>query len=226
MLIDLDMHAVVEASAGTGKTFTIEKLVVRLLLEKRVPLDKILLVTFTEKATGELKSRLRGALEAELRAQAAGLPAQGTPGAAVRKLLHEALDGFDQAPIFTIHGFCQRLLAEYPVEQGQDLRREHVEDKNLVEPALREVQRRSWSAEYGPKLQEVLELAEYNRSSAKSWEGMVLGLARRYRPGFGDVLRPEGNLDLEARTHACRGLLAKLRRIHRPHRRPAGTPLV
>ena len=58
--IDLDSHAIIEASAGTGKTHTIENLVVALLSGGKVTsLDKILVVTFTEKAAGELKERIR-----------------------------------------------------------------------------------------------------------------------------------------------------------------------
>src|SRR5437870_676036 len=106
--IDLHHHAVVEASAGTGKTYTIAHLVLRLLTEEQVPLERILLVTFTEKATGELKDRLRALLEHTL----AQKPEQGP-------VLRAALDSFDQAPIFTIHGFCQRLVAEDPMEQRQ-----------------------------------------------------------------------------------------------------------
>src|ERR1700737_4516376 len=118
-IIDLDRHAVVEASAGTGKTYAIEQLVLRLLLERNVPLDQVLLVTFTEKATGELKERLRQTLETKL------------SDPILRPRLQAALDSLDQAPIFTIHSFCQRLLAEYALEQGQDLRRELVKDMVL-----------------------------------------------------------------------------------------------
>src|SRR5437763_1752638 len=106
---DLDRHAVVEASAGTGKTYTIERLVLRLLTEEAVPLEQILIVTFTEKATGDLRTRLRGMLERAIQKNDDFGPA-----------LKHALDDFDQAPIFTIHGFCQRLLQEYALEQGQD----------------------------------------------------------------------------------------------------------
>ena len=106
---DLGEHAVVEASAGTGKTYTIERLVLRLLIDEAVPLDKILVVTFTEKATGDLKNRLRRMLVRGLQNATDPVP-----------LVQSALDQFDQAPIFTIHGFCQRLLQEYALEQGQD----------------------------------------------------------------------------------------------------------
>src|SRR3712207_140611 len=97
--IALDRHAVVEASAGTGKTYTIEQLVLRLVRDAGVPLERILLVTFTEKATGELRGRLRAALEKELLER----PEH-------RRHLRPAVDQFDQASIFTLHSFCQRLL--------------------------------------------------------------------------------------------------------------------
>jgi len=54
-----DRYAVIEASAGTGKTFALVELVLELVLEQEIPLKSILLVTFTEKATAELRLRLR-----------------------------------------------------------------------------------------------------------------------------------------------------------------------
>ena len=71
--IDPTRHAIFEASAGTGKTYAIGRYVLRLLREGRARLDQILLVTYTEKATGELKDRLRRELEAEV--DAGGGPA-------------------------------------------------------------------------------------------------------------------------------------------------------
>src|SRR5688572_25004248 len=90
MKLDLSRHNLIEASAGTGKTYTIEQLVVRLLVENNIDLENILVVTFTEKATGELKTRLRQRLEQSL--AESPLP-----------ILRRCLDAFDQAPIFTIH---------------------------------------------------------------------------------------------------------------------------
>src|SRR5579871_309019 len=124
--IDLTRHAVIEASAGTGKTYTIENLVLRLLTEGGAGLDEVLLVTFTEKATGDLRSRLRATLEKTARDQ----PEHAD-------VLLPALNHFDQAPIFTIHGFCQRLLQEYALEQGQDFRAALVDDTELLPSALR-----------------------------------------------------------------------------------------
>ncbi len=175
---DLTRHAVVEASAGTGKTYTIERLVLRLLSEEAVPLDKILIVTFTEKATGELKTRLRGMLERALQ------------GGADAPVLKHSLDHFDQAPIFTIHGFCQRLLQEYALEQGQDFRADHVDDFDLLKTLLREVQRKHWRTCFGASLKAVLEKALFNRDTAGDWDRKVLDVAVRYKPRCDHQLRP------------------------------------
>ena len=65
-------HVVIEASAGTGKTYTLEHLVVDLLLTDRVEVDRILVVTFTEKGTEELRERVRSKLR-----RLAAVPAAG-----------------------------------------------------------------------------------------------------------------------------------------------------
>ncbi len=90
-----------EASAGTGKTFAIEHLFVRLLLETDVQLPEILVVTFTRAATRELKMRIRAALEKR-----------------TEKKVQKGLLLFDEAQIFTIHGFCQKILSELAFEAG------------------------------------------------------------------------------------------------------------
>ncbi len=97
-------HYFLEASAGTGKTFAIENLTVRLLLEG-FNLDEILIVTFTRAATRDLKHRIRKNLQKYLSEE----DALG---------LEEALLSFDKAQIFTIHGFCHRMLTEFAFEAG------------------------------------------------------------------------------------------------------------
>jgi exodeoxyribonuclease V beta subunit len=104
---DLDIHQsyFLEASAGTGKTFAIEHLVVRLLLEgEGMALPEILAVTFTREAAFEMKSRIRANLEK--------LQEQGNRRA------REALLLFDEIQVFTIHGFCHRILSEFALEAG------------------------------------------------------------------------------------------------------------
>jgi exodeoxyribonuclease V beta subunit len=112
---------VVEASAGTGKTFFLEHRVVDLILAG-AELGQILLVTFTDKAVAELRLRIRDLLDRLSRAPAAAAPAEpvGEPAAtpawtiddAARRRLRAAVTAFDHAPIYTIHGYCHRILIE------------------------------------------------------------------------------------------------------------------
>ena len=115
---------VLEASAGTGKTYTIAALAARYVAEG-TPLDRLLLVTFTRMATGELRERVRerlvgveDGLDRALAGVAAEDPvvsllARGSSGAvsARRDRLRRALADFDSATIATTHGFCQEVLA-------------------------------------------------------------------------------------------------------------------
>jgi exodeoxyribonuclease V beta subunit len=110
---------VLEASAGTGKTYTIAGLAARYVAEG-TPLERLLLVTFTRMATGELRERVRERLVGAERALAGAAPvdpvtellATGTPAqvAARRERLARALADFDAATIATTHGFCQEVL--------------------------------------------------------------------------------------------------------------------
>ena len=114
---------VLEASAGTGKTYTIAALAARYVAEG-IPLERMLLVTFTRMATGELRERVRDRLievERGLRRTAGGRPLRRRPDRrpAVRRgcaevargrRLARAVAGFDAATIATTHGFCQEVL--------------------------------------------------------------------------------------------------------------------
>ena len=74
------VHAI-EASAGTGKTFTLATLVVRLVVERALSVGQVLAVTFTEAATQELRSRIRARLLLAAQMVGAALPADATPDA-------------------------------------------------------------------------------------------------------------------------------------------------
>ena len=116
-----------EASAGTGKTFTIAALAARFIAEGR-ELDELLLVTFTRMATGELRERVRERLvgtEQELARFLSGAPVSEADKVAAllaegprvevevrRDRLARAIANFDAATIATTHGFCQEVLAE------------------------------------------------------------------------------------------------------------------
>lgn len=137
----------IEASAGTGKTFTIAGLFVRLLLEGPDPetpppgVNRLLVVTFTEAATRELRDRIRRRIRDALDAFGAGESADPFLHGLLERqpdreragaLLFAALSSFDEAPVFTIHGFCQRMLQDNPFESGSLFDTRLVTDQQAI----------------------------------------------------------------------------------------------
>ena len=106
----LDDTLVVEAAAGTGKTTALIERIVRVLEAGRAEVREIVAVTFTEKAAGELKLRLREQLEKRRR--------EARDPEAPR--LDAAVQNLEEAHVSTIHGFCADLLRERPVEARVD----------------------------------------------------------------------------------------------------------
>jgi ATP-dependent helicase/nuclease subunit A len=108
----LDDTLIVEAAAGTGKTTELVRRIVRVIETGRAEVTGIVAVTFTEKAAGELKLRLREALE----------EARGASGndSEERRRLDTAVGTLEEAQVSTIHGFCADLLKERPVEARID----------------------------------------------------------------------------------------------------------
>src|SRR4030095_15777219 len=106
---------VIEASAGTGKTTTISAIVLRLLAEHGIPIEQILVTTYTELATAELRGRIRDTIADALAQKRLPFVEEIVNRVTDRKeferRLRIALQSFDEAPIFTIHGFCARVLA-------------------------------------------------------------------------------------------------------------------
>ena len=111
---DLDDTLIVEAAAGTGKTTELVNRILRVLATGRATMGEIVAVTFTEKAAGELKLRLREKLEQD-RADAAEAADD-----VVSVRLELALEKLEEAHVNTIHGFCAELLRERPVEARVD----------------------------------------------------------------------------------------------------------
>ena len=134
----------IEASAGTGKTYTLATIYARLVIERRLPVAEILAVTFTEAATKELRDRLRARLLLALACvDASGDSADAAFTStsllvdaamadegreALRQRLRTAAAAMDLSPIYTIHGFCRRALADHALEAGQPL-----EERALIE---------------------------------------------------------------------------------------------
>lgn len=150
--IDIDGTNLIEASAGTGKTWSIAALFLRLVMIERIAVDRILVVTFTNAATAELKTRLRARLDDALQElqnitdgeealkqlqdafenrpvkrqlspnlpefeeflyQSLSIALKQETASRLRLRLQAAINQFDHAGIFTIHGFCQRVLREF-----------------------------------------------------------------------------------------------------------------
>ena len=146
----------IEASAGTGKTWTIEALVLRFVVEKHLPIDKILVVTFTDAATAELQERVRSRLWQALQ-HFSGKPVgddeflrrlhDGLAGPdaleRARKDLSRALCDFDKAAISTIHGFCNRALHTNAFESGVLF---DIELHGDLSPLLEELVADFWTA--------------------------------------------------------------------------------
>lgn len=133
--LDPGGRSLIEASAGTGKTWTISVLYLRLLLEQRLSPKQIVVTTFTDAAAQELRERIRERLLWAARLADGSAPAALQPtadeawlrarwsgdAAAARADLHRlrlALAELDLAPIGTLHGLCRRILADFPFECG------------------------------------------------------------------------------------------------------------
>jgi exodeoxyribonuclease V beta subunit len=140
---------VIEASAGTGKTTTISAIVLRLLAEQGIPIEQILVATYTELATAELRGRIRETIADALAQTRLPFVAEIVKRATNRKQFEHrlklALQSFDEAPIFTIHGFCARVLADRAFESGVPFEAELVTDQSRF---LHEVVDDFWRARF------------------------------------------------------------------------------
>ncbi|MDB5825076.1 MAG: recB [Herminiimonas sp.] len=184
----LDQRTLIEASAGTGKTWNICGLYLRLLLEKNLTVKQILVVTFTKAATAELRDRIRTRLVEMLDYVRRGRGTDpfliklgehvdnlGLAPDKVASQLDLALQSFDEASIFTIHAFCQRALAETPFAAGMPFAAELTQDdsEQLTDVVNDFWRKRIASAELSPEIANYL--VERNDRPEK-----LLGLLRRH----------------------------------------------
>jgi exodeoxyribonuclease V beta subunit len=149
--LELEGTRLIEASAGTGKTYTLTTLYLRLLVEHDLMPSEILVVTYTHAATAELRDRIRARIREAIAIGGAEEDVGSVPNAEPeltrlanrsrelgtqigrRDPLRRALQEFDEAAIFTIHGFCQRTLQEYAYESGMSFDAELVEESETLE---------------------------------------------------------------------------------------------
>lgn len=140
--------SLLEASAGTGKTYTLARIFLRLIAEEGVEIGRILAVTFTVAATDELKTRIRSMLQEASKAIRSDHSSNDRTFEKLRQRedremillrIRIALNNLDEAAIYTIHGFCHRVLTDYALEadtvfdaellqESQDLAREAMEE--------------------------------------------------------------------------------------------------
>lgn len=142
----------IEASAGTGKTYTIAALYLLLVAEEGLAVEDILVVTFTKAATAELRDRIRKRLIEARQGFLNGASAEPFLAALIDRAedpartvrwLDRAIVDFDQAAVFTIHSFCQRALADHAFESGAPFDSELVSDQDaLVQEVLDDLWRR------------------------------------------------------------------------------------
>ena len=138
-------HAIIEASAGTGKTYTLEHLVIDRIL-RGTEVSKILVLTFTEKAATEMRERIRERLR-KLYELPEGAGSEHPPDACwildtdARQRIRAALLSFDSATISTIHGFCNGILGEQAFANRRLFDESTVDLRSLFSGAFVEVLR-------------------------------------------------------------------------------------
>jgi len=145
-LFDLkfDSRLFIEASAGTGKTYTIVGLYLRLLIEKQLKTDQILVMTFTKKATAELRDRIFARLRETLHYLRSGETEDsnfmsdlersiaGKDRDQLINHLSDSVRNFDESQIYTIHGFCQKILREDALMAGTPFEVEITQQDDLL----------------------------------------------------------------------------------------------
>ncbi len=192
-------HVVLEASAGTGKTHALEHAVLDLVLSG-VAVERVVVVTFTERAAAELRRKVRARLADALDVVAGRVVPREAAQAwllddAARVRLEAALAAFDLAPIGTIHGLCRRLLDEHALLAGQPLDPPPFDDADGFEAAWEEALRVELATGAAGDLRAWLERRPLEELKE------LLRKVERERP---DVLRP--TFDPDALVAAARSL--------------------
>lgn len=199
----------IEASAGTGKTYAITGLVLRLILEKNIPINEILVVTFTEAATSELKDRIRKRLREAAERFSGGsvkdelleeLFAYHPDASSAVRRLNYAINDFDQASIFTIHGFCMRVLHDHAFESGMLFDTELVTDQEIL---IREIVHDFWRKHFYNASALFFNYAVAHKVNTASLRSMV---AKNIANPYLKIIPQNGvpdcsELEMEFRTH-------------------------
>ena len=200
LYIPLAGFNLIEASAGTGKTYTITGLYLRLVVEAGIPVDRILVVTYTNAATKELRDRIRERLAQIRRAFLDGRASEDDELAtrlldlspdreiAIRRLTNAAR-GFDEAAIFTIHGFCKRVLGDNAFESGLSFDTELLADTSDL---LGEIVDDFWRREFYAASPLVVQYFLDQRASPEQLRGQI---ERYLGKPYLQITTPSGEAD-------------------------------
>jgi len=228
--LPLDGAQLIEASAGTGKTFTVATLVTRLVVERGLSLAQILAVTFTDAATQELRARLRRRLalasaigqalasgatdgigedeESRLTRQILQRRLEVEDAASLQARLLRAEHEIDLASVFTIHGFCARVLSEHALQTGQAFDAPEMigSERELLDEVAADV----WRA-HGADAND----AELLQELWPSPEAMARDLEQLLRIDRLEPQRPQQSPDPAPRLQGAFDALASAHALHR-----------
>jgi exodeoxyribonuclease V beta subunit len=214
--VELKGTNLIEASAGTGKTYSIAILALRLIIEMNIPLKKILMVTFTKAAVAELHERIRLFIKLAYKSVQGNViednSIQSLVEAAVvrnglmetQQRLYDAVLLLDELSVITIHSFCQQTLTEFAFETKQLFGAEmFTELDDVIEKEVNDFWR-----EYVTTLEtDLLELldVEHLRTALKSIVKDHLE-GKQYAPYNDEILYSIHDVSIEALQHFRTGL--------------------
>lgn len=167
-------HHFIEASAGTGKTYTIMEIVSHLIENEKLDLKKTLILTFTEKAAGELKERLRRKLA-------------DSKNENIQKKVYE----LDEVVVTTIHGFCKSILEEYPIETGYSDLAVFKDGSTRGIEALYHLEHNEWNGYWGEELPLRLRSSQYFQNKDKLVNTSVQKLLSGREYGIADSIKKD-----------------------------------
>ncbi len=223
--VELSGINLIEASAGTGKTYAIASLYLRLLIEQELLPEQILVVTYTEAATQELRARIRRRLREALEVMEGrattddfllALYERALDGdlLRVRDLLERALGAFDTAAIFTIHGFALRALQDHAFESGSLYDTELVTDQSEL---LRNIVDDFWRTHFFCESAPLLTLMVRHKQSPET----LMAFLQSLHAGTGiniDIIPDITDKDCAAIDNECRAAYADTSAIWQENR--------
>lgn len=176
----LDKHMVIEASAGTGKTYTITKIIAKIIRENAANPENIVVVTYTEKAAGELKDRIFKEFKDSF---------EDSTDPVEKMRFENGIKNIDEMMISTIHGFCNSLISEFAFENGEQFQSTIADDSVLLPKILHTYMRKKWFDIYDGTLPDLLKISGFS-DKPEDFENTVIKIANNiYSLADSDTLK-------------------------------------